>query len=148
MTGPRRATKRGMVVGTLKIPLSPDRRTAVLEILRSVQDRVLAQPGCRAYEIYEQHEPDHSLVLVERWESEAALEAHIRSETYRRILSAIELSDRPPQVCFDYVSATKGMELIERSRRPSEPPPDSKEKRKEPPNTSTVDERPPRRRSL
>jgi quinol monooxygenase YgiN len=28
-------------------------------------------------------------VLVERWESQAALEEHLRSETYRRILGAI-----------------------------------------------------------
>jgi len=57
-------------------------------------------------------------VLVERWETEATLEAHIRSEAYRRILEAVELSDASPEVCFDFVSASEGMELIERSRNP------------------------------
>ena len=55
-------------------------------------------------------------MLVERWESQSALEAHLRSEAYRRVLGAVELSGSAPEVRFDYVSATDGIELIERSR--------------------------------
>jgi hypothetical protein len=42
--------------------------------------------------------------------------AYIRSDFYRRILAAIELSSRAPEVRFDHVSATEGMELIEALR--------------------------------
>ena len=77
-----------------------------------------AQPGCTACHIYEEQGSDEAVVLVERWESQAALEAHLRSEAYRRILGAIELSGAPPEVCFDYVSGSEGMDLIERSREP------------------------------
>jgi quinol monooxygenase YgiN len=107
-----------MIVGTLTILPAPHRRAEVLEVLRSVQGPVLAQPGCAACRIYEEQGPEETIVLVERWESQAALEAHLRSESYRRILGAIELSGGPPEVCFDYVSASEGMELIERSRNP------------------------------
>jgi len=107
-----------MIVGTLRILPAPDRRAEVLEVFRAIQGPVLAQPGCTACHIYEEQGPEPAVVLVERWESQAALEAHIRSETYRRILGAIELSGGPPEVSFDYVSATDGMELIERSRTP------------------------------
>ena len=105
-----------MVVGTLRIPLSADRRSQVLEVLRSIQGPVLAQPGCTGCVIYEEQSPEDAVVLVERWDSEAALEAHIRSESYRRILGAIELSGGPPEVRFEHVSASEGMELIERLR--------------------------------
>jgi quinol monooxygenase YgiN len=105
-----------MVVGTLRIPLSPGRRTEVLEILRSIQGPVLAQPGCAACHIYEEESPEQAVILIERWDSEAALQEHIRSDAYRRILGAIELSTCPPEVCFDYVSSSEGMELIERLR--------------------------------
>jgi quinol monooxygenase YgiN len=106
-----------MIVGTLRILPPPDRRAEVLEILRSVQGPVLAQPGCAACHIYEEQGAE-AVVLVEMWESQAALETHIRSEAYRRVLGAIELSGGPPEVRFDHVSATEGMELIERSRNP------------------------------
>lgn len=114
--GIRRAYELNMVVGTLRIPLSADRRSQVLEVLRSIQGPVLAQPGCTGCVIYEEQSPEDAVVLVERWDSEAALEAHIRSESYRRILGAIELSGGPPEVRFEHVFASEGMELIERLR--------------------------------
>jgi len=107
-----------MIIGTLRILPAPDRRAEILEVFRAIQGPVLAQPGCVACHIYEERGPEQAVVLVERWESQAALEAHLRSETYRRILGAIELSGGPPEVSFDYVSATEGMDLIERSRAP------------------------------
>jgi quinol monooxygenase YgiN len=107
-----------MIVGTLRIVPAPHRRAEVLEVFRAVQGPVLAQPGCAACHIYEEHGPEQAVVLVERWESQAALEVHLRSENYRRVLEAIELSGAPPEVRFDYVSASNGMGLIERSRTP------------------------------
>jgi quinol monooxygenase YgiN len=112
------STRIDMIVGTLRILPALDRRAEVLEVFRAIQGPVLAQPGCTACHIYEEQGPEPAVVLVERWESQAALEAHLRSETYRRILGAVELSGGPPEVCFDYVSSSEGMDLIERSRTP------------------------------
>jgi quinol monooxygenase YgiN len=110
-----------MIVGTLRILPPPHRRAEVLEIFEAVQGPVAAQPGCVACHVYEEPLPAQAIVLVERWQSQAALEAHLRSELYGRILGAIELSGGPPEVSFDYVSATEGMDLIERSRTPGRP---------------------------
>lgn len=107
-----------MIVGTLRILPAPDRRAEILKVFRSIQGPVRAQPGCAACHIYEEQGPEQAVVLIERWESRTALEAHLRSETYRRILGAIELSGGPPEISFDHVSATEGMDLIERSRTP------------------------------
>ena len=107
-----------MLVSTLRIPVSADRRAEVLEVLRSIQGPVLAQPGCAGFHIYEEPGPEEAVVLVEQWDSKAALETHIRSEAYGRILGAIELAGGPPEVRFDLVSKSEGMELIERTRIP------------------------------
>lgn len=119
---------KGMVIGTLRIPTSPARRADVIEILRSIQGSVLAQPGCKLCQVYEEQGPGAAVVFVERWESRAALERHIRSETYRRILGAIELSASPPDVRFDEVSSTEGIDLIERLRSLDDSHPPSNEK--------------------
>ena len=107
-----------MIIGTIRILPSPRQRVAVLEVLRSVQGPVLAQPGCTACQILEEQDPEPAIVFIERWESQASLEAHLRSEMYRRILGAIELSGGRPDVRFDHVSASEGLELIERLRNP------------------------------
>jgi quinol monooxygenase YgiN len=109
-----------MIVGTLRIPLSLARQAEVMEVLRSIRGPVMAQPGCIACHIYAEQGQEPAVVLVERWESRAALETHIRSEAYRRILGAIELAGGPPEVNFDVVSASEGMDLIERLRKQGE----------------------------
>lgn len=105
-----------VIMGTVRLLPPPDRRADVLEILRSIQGSVRTQPGCVAFDIYAEQGPESAVLLIERWDTEAALEAHLRSEIYRSILGAIELSDERPEIRFERVSASRGMELIERMR--------------------------------
>ena len=105
-----------MVIGTFSMPLSPDRRADLLEMLQSIQEPVLAQPGCKGFHIYEEQCSEPVLVLIERWDSMAALENHIRSKLFRLILNALDLSCGQPDVCVEHVCANEGMELIQRLR--------------------------------
>jgi len=107
-----------MIVGTVRILPPPGRRADVLEVLQSVQGPVRAQPGCIACDIYDEHGPESAIVFIERFESDEALDEHLRSEAYRRILGAVELSGASPDIRFDHVSVSEGMELIHRSRKP------------------------------
>jgi quinol monooxygenase YgiN len=107
-----------MIIGTVRILPPPDRHAAVLEVLQSVQGPVRAQPGCAACDIFDEQGPEPAIVLLERWESDEALESHLRSDLYRRVLAAVELSGSQPDIRFEHVSSTEGIELIERLRRP------------------------------
>jgi quinol monooxygenase YgiN len=111
-----------MVIGTIRILPPSDRRADAIEVLRSVQGPVRAQPGCEACDIYFEQGPDSAILFIERWDSEEALETHLRSDSYRRILGAIELSGTRPDIRFEHVSSSEGLELIERSRNPGKPP--------------------------
>ena len=111
-----------MVIGTLRLTPLPSRRREVLEILRFIEGPVRAQPGCNAYEIYEGQTPERAVLLVERWDSEETLATHLRSEAYGRILGAIELSGAQPDIRFEHVSSSEGMEFIERARNRGGPP--------------------------
>jgi len=108
-----------MFVGTLRILPLPERRADVLEILRFIQGRVLVQPGCVACDIYEEQGPEQAVVLLERFDSEKAFLAHLHSETYGRVLGALELSSGRPDIRFERVSASEGIEFIERHRLPA-----------------------------
>jgi quinol monooxygenase YgiN len=108
-----------MIVGTVRILSAPNRRDDIANILRSIHGPVLAQPGCLAWRICEELGPEQAVILVDRWESRAALEAHLRSEAYRRILGAIELSSAPPEIHFDTVSSIDVSTLVESQRDPN-----------------------------
>jgi quinol monooxygenase YgiN len=107
-----------MIVGTIRILPPPGRRAEVLEVFRAIQGPVRAQPGCASCRVYEEEGSEPAVVLVERWETETAFDAHLRSEAYRRILGAIELSGSQPEICFDHISQTEGIERVERARKP------------------------------
>jgi quinol monooxygenase YgiN len=87
-----------------------------LAILRSVQGAVRAQPGCIACQVCEEQGTEPAAVLLERWESEEALRGHLRSTVYEDIERALALADHPPDVRFERVMSSEGMELIERER--------------------------------
>ena len=107
-----------MIVGTFRILPPPHRRADVVEILSAIQGPVLAQPGCTACYVYE--EEGEAVALVETWDDQASLDEHLRSEIFRRILGAVELSSRPPEIRFDHVSASEGLELVDRLRNPTQ----------------------------
>jgi quinol monooxygenase YgiN len=53
---------------------------------------------------------------VEQWKTQEALDKHISSDDFRRILAVLDLSVGPPEVKFVTASHTTGMELIEELR--------------------------------
>ena len=55
-------------------------------------------------------------MLQEYWEAETNLDLHVRSEEYRNLLLVMEMSLKPPEVRFDIISESKGIETIEKIR--------------------------------
>jgi quinol monooxygenase YgiN len=110
-----------MILGTVRILPPSSSRASVLEVLRSIQGPVRAQPGCVACDIYDEQGPEPAIVLLERWDSDEALESHLRSDLYRRVLAAVELSGSQPDIRFEHVSSSEGIELVERLRGPAVP---------------------------
>jgi quinol monooxygenase YgiN len=100
----------------VKISPAPGKQQEILDILLSVKGPTLADSGCLECSIYEEHDEERAIVYLEKWQFRAAMIEHIRSLLYGRVLKALELSDRPPEICFYEINGTQGMELIESVR--------------------------------
>lgn len=107
-----------MIIGTVRILPPPGGRGAVIEALQSVQRLAWAQPGCAACDVFDEQGSERAVVLIERWDTQEAFEAYVRSDAYRRVIAAIELSGSQPTVSFEHADAVAGLELIERLRNP------------------------------
>ena len=88
----------------------------LIEILRSVQDLTRPLRGCSSCWLSEDDFLYNDVRYLEQWESEQAMYGHIRSDMYRRVLAAMELSKKPPEVTFYFSTENKGFELIEHIR--------------------------------
>jgi quinol monooxygenase YgiN len=58
----------------------------VLSILAELRPKSLAEPGCLGYEVYQGVDAPESLLLLERYRDEAALDAHRQSEHYQALV--------------------------------------------------------------
>jgi quinol monooxygenase YgiN len=105
-----------VVFSIIRLFPAPKQRAQVLELLRSVQDLTRPSPGCVGCWLSEEDYLHNHIRYAEQWDCEEALHEHIRSELYRRVLAAMELSRQEPEVRFYYCSETKGLELIEAAR--------------------------------
>jgi quinol monooxygenase YgiN len=105
-----------MMIVTLKMTPHGEKRRETLDILLTVKGPVLAERGCLACGIYEEHDEEQSLLYVELWRSLEELERHIRSSNYARILEAMELSALLPEISFFESKETDGLALIEKIR--------------------------------
>ncbi len=108
-----------MMLSMVKIVPSSGKRQEIIDILLSVKGPALAAPGCRTCSIYEEQGDEQTIVYVEIWQSPAELYRHIRSSLYSRVLEAMELSCRIPEISFHTVLRTEGIELIESLRSTS-----------------------------
>ena len=105
-----------MIVCTVRLLLSESDRRKVITSLTPVIGWAQVQPGCRACYLLTDTEDSRTLVLWEEWDSQDDLDRHLRSEDYRRILAAIELSEEAPEIRFDTVEIRSGFEVMEAAR--------------------------------
>jgi quinol monooxygenase YgiN len=105
-----------VVFSIIKLFPAAKQQAQVVEILKSVKDLIRPSYGCLGCWLSEDDFLHNHIQYVEQWDSEEALHNHIRSDLYRRVLAAMELSKQPPEVSFHFASEKKGFELIEAVR--------------------------------
>jgi quinol monooxygenase YgiN len=108
-----------VILSKLRLFPAPEQRRQTLATLRSVLGRTQVEPSCSAAQVYEEDGPEAAILYVEEWSSESEFRDHVRSDLYRRILAAIDLSRCAPEVSFYHVSKVQGLELVQEIRDPS-----------------------------
>ncbi len=97
-----------LVISTLRIVTTPHSRAEVVRTLAAQLGPTRVQPGCHRCDLYQDVEDREAITLVEEWESQADLDVRLRSEDYRSVLGAIELSQEQPVIHFDTVTRRTG----------------------------------------
>jgi len=105
-----------MIRSTIKIRIPPEKQGGALEILGPVIERTQFEPGCVSCRIYRSVDDACTIMLDELWRSDGELQHHLRSDEYRRILLAVEMAAEPPEIRFDRIAQSSGVETIEQAR--------------------------------
>src|SRR5664279_1724188 len=91
----------------------PDRRNDLLETMMGMLEPARVERGCLSYRLYEDIEDRNAFVLLEEWATQEDLERHISKPSQRRLLALMDLLSEQPELRFNTVSHTAGMDLIE-----------------------------------
>jgi len=108
-----------MILSTIRMKIPPKKRNEALKILRSTAEQCKVHSGCLGCHIYEDVQEDNVLTFEEMWRSEEDLERHLRSKGYRNVLLVMEMAIKHPEVRFNTVSTSTGIETIEKARSSS-----------------------------
>jgi quinol monooxygenase YgiN len=105
-----------MVHATIRMVIAAKEQGEVLQILRSIAERTRLEQGCIGCHVYQAAEEELAIMIEELWKSEEDLERHLRSEEYRKLLLLVEMALQPPEIRFNVISRSTGVETIEKAR--------------------------------
>jgi quinol monooxygenase YgiN len=91
----------------------------LIDAFRFLMVSTRLEPGCVRCSVWT--EPDARLHYIEEWSTEADIRRHVKSERFTPVLALMESVHEPPQVRFDFVSTTRGLDYVEEVRHHGEP---------------------------
>lgn len=97
------------------IPL--ERQDEALEILGTIKAQVQFEPHCISSQVYRSANEEKTIMIEELWESHKAMLPHLQSEAYQRILFVMEMAEEPPDIRFETIARSGGIEVIKIARK-------------------------------
>ena len=101
-----------MIQASLRIVAPPEKRDDILRTFRSLLGPTRVASGCLQCHVCVDMEDENALIYVEEWQTTEDLERRLQSDQYRRILAMIEASTEPPELRFNTISETTGLEYL------------------------------------
>ena len=105
-----------MVRSTIRMLIPLEKQTEALDILGSMTEQIKFEPGCIGRWLYRGVEDVRAIMLEELWTSKEDLQRHLRSERYRKVLLVVEMATESPEIRFDTIVYSSGVETIEQAR--------------------------------
>ena len=105
-----------MVLSTIRMTIPVEKQNDALRIIRSIAVQSRDDRGCISCCVYRDIEDSNVLMLQGNWKDKDNLGLHIRSDEYLNLLLVLEMSLKQPEVIFDTISSSTGIETIEKIR--------------------------------
>ncbi|SPD75578.1 Antibiotic biosynthesis monooxygenase [uncultured Desulfobacterium sp.] len=105
-----------MVLATLRMMFPSEKFSEALKILRTISEQSRVQPGCINSRLYRNGQDENVLLFEQLWSDEDNLEHYLQSDEYRMVLLVLEMAMEKPEIRFDTILRSTGIETIEKAR--------------------------------
>ncbi len=104
------------VRGAIRVLIPLNKQKEAVSILKSMVEQTKLEPGCINCWLYQDAQEARAIMLEEIWASESDLHRHLRSSKFYTVLLVVEMAVEPPEIRFDVIAHSTGLETIERTR--------------------------------
>lgn len=87
-----------MLTASIKMYGRSEKRKEIIQTIKGISEQLQQSKHCLDASIYQDLNDENVFYLVEEWESEQELEAHLNSMMFAALLGAGILLVKPPQV--------------------------------------------------
>ena len=84
------------------------------QAIASLSGSIGMEKGCRRCDFYQSIEDENRLLLLEEWDTQEDLMAHLESEHFRVLRGAMNLLKEPQEMMIHTVSHPTGMEEMDK----------------------------------
>ena len=88
----------------------------LIDVLDSMKRQVASNSDCLECAVMTETGEDGMICYLEQWRNRMALDQHLRSPLYGRVLEAMEFSHSPPAIEFMEATGIGGLDLVARAR--------------------------------
>lgn len=106
-----------MVQATVRMVIATDKIDEALHILHSIAERTRVEVGCFDCCVHRDTQDERVIIFEQAWKTEDAMLRHLGSEEYRNVLLVMEMCSEQPEIRFDTIAGSTGVETIEAARR-------------------------------
>ena len=116
MSKPLNEFAKGVTVrSAIRMLIPMDKQSEAIEILSGVSERVQFEPYCISSRLYRGVDEERAIMLEELWESGRDMLQHLKSDAFRRVLLVVEMAEESPDIQFDTITESGGVEVIEQA---------------------------------
>jgi len=101
---------------------STENADQAVRLLLSAKRDILTKRGCRVCDVSTEAADAGVVHYREEWESKEAFRDHARSEEFRRVLIAMDMSSEEPRIVVGSLTGHGGMAYLRELRDPARPP--------------------------
>ena len=121
-TGEDQLVAKSRIDASIRIIIPSKKRKEALIILSSLIEQTKLEEGCVSCRLYRDVQEECALMLAETWASEKDMERHLSSDKFLAVLLVVEMATEFPEILFNVISHSTGIETIEKARaKPDRP---------------------------
>jgi quinol monooxygenase YgiN len=108
-----------LIETTIKMNVFPEKRSELLQTLRSMIEAIRKEKGCMSCFFYQDLDNENIFRVIEEWTIQEELDSHLKSEIFGALIGMKSLLVEPADINIKVIAYKAGIEAVTKAREES-----------------------------